>query len=133
MSETISLHVLKLRIRNNIIGYLETASSVDEQRLYEKRVPVACVPDEIINQWEDCVPDADFDWYCEPEFSLDEQDAIRRFHGIWNSVADDTPKKMPTTVEALIGTPVWQRLIDGAGEALQVFRKRGRTDEESEN
>jgi hypothetical protein len=129
VDDSISLHVLKLRIRNNIIDYLELASSPDEQREYERRVPIAQVPNEMINQWEDCVPDADFDWYCEPEYSLDEQDAIRRFHQIWSSVADETPDEMPPTIGALIGTPVWQRLTDGAGEALRVFRARGRIDE----
>jgi hypothetical protein len=121
--------MLKLRIRNNIIDYLETASSPDAQRAYERRVPIAKIPDEMINQWEDCVPDADFDWYSEPEYSLEENFAIRQFHDIWNTVANDTPNVMPNSIDALIGTLVWQRLIDGAAKALRVFEKRGRIDE----
>lgn len=128
MGDSISLQALKLRIRNNIIDYLELASSPDEQRKYERRVPIAQVPSELLNQWEDCVPDADFEWYSEPEYSLEEQGAMKRFHQVWESVADDTPKIMPHTIDALIGTPVWQRLIDGAKDALRVFGKRGRID-----
>lgn len=129
MDEPVSLHTLKLRIRSNIIDYLELAASADEQREYERRVPIVHVPNEMINQWEDCVPDADFDWYSEPEYSLDEQRAIKRFHGVWGTVADDTPDIMPDKIDALIGTRVWQRLIDGAEDALRVFGKRGRIDE----
>jgi hypothetical protein len=129
VDSSISLHTLKLRIRSNIIDYLESASSPVEQLDYERRVPIAQVPNEIINQWEDCVPDADFEWYSEPEYSADEQSAIKRFHAIWDIVADETPDPMPHTVEALIGTPVWQRLIDGAEDALKVFKRRGRINE----
>lgn len=131
MVRSISPRELKLRIRNNIIDYLELASSPDQQREFERRVPIAHIPNEMINLWEDHVPDADFDWYSEPEFSLAEQSAIERFHGIWNSVADETPDVMPDTIETLIGTPVWQRLIDGATDALRIFQKRGRIDDAS--
>ena len=130
VGDSIPLRVLKLRIRNNIIDYLEVASSPSEQRDFERRVPSACLPDEMINWWEDlCVPDQDFDWFSEPEFSPEEQEAIRRFYEVWDSVAGDTPDVMPRSIEVLIGTRVWQRLIDGASVALSVFRVRGRISE----
>jgi len=129
MENSVPLRVLKLRIRNNIIDYLEVASSAAEQRDYERRVPMAQVPNEMINWWEDCVPAKDFDWYSEPEFSPEEQAAIKRFDAVWDSVAEDTPETMPSSIDALIGTAVWQRLIDGAAEALSVFRVRGRISE----
>ena len=129
MDSSTSLHSLKLRVRNNIIDYFEVASSAAEQREYERRVPIAQVPSEMINQWEDCVPNADFDWYSMPEYSLDEQNMLRQFHSVWNYVVENTPYEMPYTVEDLIGTPVWQRLIDAAGDALHVFGRRGRIDE----
>jgi hypothetical protein len=129
MEETIPLAVLKLRIRNNIMDYLKLASSPAEQRDYECRVPIAQVPNEMICQWEDCVPDQDFKWYSPPEFSADERAAIERFTGIWETVADETPNPMPSSIESLIGTPVWQRLMDAAREALSVFLVRGRINE----
>lgn len=129
MERSVSLPTLKLSIRNNIIDYLETASSPHAQRAYERRVPIADIPGEMINQRQNCVPDADFNWYSEPEYSLEENVAIRQFHDIWNSVADDTPDIMPISIDALIGTPVWERLINGAADALRVFQKRGRIDE----
>jgi hypothetical protein len=129
MEENSPLRVLKLRIRNGIMDYLELASSPSEQRDYERRVPIAHVPNEMINQWEDWVSDEDFDWYSEPEFSPAELDAIKRFHQIWESVADETPDVMPSSIEALLGTPVWQCLINGAADALSVFAARGRISE----
>jgi hypothetical protein len=129
MEERIPLTVLKLRIRNNIIDYLELASSPAEQREYERRVPIAHVPDEMIIGWEDCVPDQDFEWYSPPEFSADERGAIERFTQVWETVADETPDPMPSAIESLIGTPVWQRLMDGARDALSVFLVRGRISE----
>ena len=55
MESTPSPQLLRQRIRNNIIEYLELAASVDEKRAYERNVPITQVPDEVINQWEDSV------------------------------------------------------------------------------
>jgi hypothetical protein len=49
MEEKTPVTVLKLRVRNNIMDYLELASSPSEQRDYERRVPIAHVPNEMIN------------------------------------------------------------------------------------
>ncbi|WP_421696983.1 hypothetical protein [Ancylobacter sp.] len=119
----------KMSVRNGIISYLELASSPDAQRAYERRVSIARVPDELILMWEELGLATDSDWYGEPEFSLAEQAAIRDFHQVWNAVSDEAPDPMPPTIDALIGTAVWQRLIDGARKALLVFAKRGRLDE----
>ncbi|TCP29857.1 hypothetical protein [Sphingomonas sp. BK235] len=129
MDEVIPERTLKLRIRNNIIDYLELAASPAEQRAYECRISMAHVPDELIYRWEDLIPGADWNWYSEPEFSSQEQEALKRFNRIWDSVADATPDPMPSTVNDLLGTAIWQRLIDGASEALNVFKERGRLDE----
>ena len=118
----------KMSVRNGIISYLELASSPDAQRAYERRVPVARVPDELILTWEDLGLVTDSDWYGEPEFSFAEQAAIREFHQVWRAVSDEVRDPIPPTIEALIGTAVWQRLIDGARKALVVFAKRGRLD-----
>jgi hypothetical protein len=36
---------------------------------------------------------------------------------------------MPNTIDSLIGTPVWQRLMHAAKDALGVFIVRGRIGE----
>ena len=80
----------------------------------------------MINMWEDSVDARDFDWYGPPVFSPKEGAAIQDFHVVWDKVADDTPKRMPHTVEALFGTPSWDRLMRAAEQTLAVFRERGR-------
>lgn len=121
--------VLAQRIRNRLIEYLETASSYKEQHEYERNVPIAHVPDEIINQWEDWVDGARLDWFEEPVFSPREQEAIRTFHAVWDGVAKDTPKSLPS-LSALVGTEPWERLQRAAVRALAVFAVRGKFDEE---
>lgn len=124
-----SPRVLAQRIRNRLMEYLETASSYEAQREYERNVPIAHVPHEMINQWEDWVDGAKLDWFEEPVFSSREQEAIRTYHAVWDSVAKDTPKTLPS-LSALIGTEPWERLRQAAEMALGVFAVRGKFDEE---
>lgn len=74
------------RIRNRIIEHLELASSFESQREYQSVAPIH-VPNDIINQWEDWVHDARVLNFTMPVFSVDEQDAVARFHRAWDEVA----------------------------------------------
>jgi hypothetical protein len=130
--QKISRQLVHQRIRNRIIEYLEIAASTEEQRDYERRVPIAQVPNEMINMWEDVVHADNWDWYSRPVFSIEESEAIRAFHDVWLAVADETPEPMPHTIELLIGTPAWNRLMVAARDTLQVLSLRGRFDEETE-
>ena len=130
MTEAISRILLDQRIRNRIIEYLETASSYEEQLQYEANVPIVHVPNEMINEWADYV-DLDRDDYRGPVYSTEEKAAIIRFDGIWNQVIEETPEKMPS-LETLLGSPPWEKLRIGAQEALDVFRLRGKCDENRE-
>jgi len=51
-----SERVVEQRVRNRVIEYLELTSSLAAQADYEKSVPIAYVPYEVINQWEDQLP-----------------------------------------------------------------------------
>jgi hypothetical protein len=127
-----STQLLQQRARNGIMDYLALAASADEQREYERRVSIANVPDEVINQWEDWVREDDLGWYAPPVFSHEESEAIRRFHDVWDGVADETPNPMPDSIDLLIGTPAWNRLMAAAQVALDVFLKGGRFDQDVE-
>jgi hypothetical protein len=131
MSERISRTLLDQRIRNRIIEYLQIASSYEEQLRYEARVPIADVPAEIICQWSDQVNDHPLARYVEPVYSLEEQAAIANFQAVWERVISETPKYLPPLSE-LIRKPQWERLRIGALEALEVFLRRGKFDEEKE-
>lgn len=129
MTDT-SEQLLKQRIRENVIDYLELASSPAEQRKYERSLIEAkapgIVPVEVINQWQDSVPDADLRWFGKPVFSDQEQLAMRAFHRNWDEIADLLPEPMPWTVEDVIGTEPWTSLGEAASDALAVFMQRGR-------
>lgn len=133
---SISEQLLKQRIRENIIDYLELASSSAEQREYERSLIEAkapgIVPVEVINQWQDSVPDADLGWFDEPVFSNQEQSAIRTFHKNWDEIANLLPEPMPWTVEDMIGTEPWTSLGEAARNALAVFMQRGRFSRDTE-
>jgi len=92
MKETISRILLDQRVRNRIIEYLETASSYEEQLQYEANVPIANVPAEMIEKWNDQVHLDLFD-YRGPVYSAEEQAAIIRFNDIWNEVIEERPRK----------------------------------------
>jgi hypothetical protein len=128
--------VIDYRIRAQIVWFLETASSPEDQRAYEKMLLDAkapgIVPVEMIEQWADCVRTEGIDYktvlielYSEPVFSKAEQQAILKFHEVWNETADATPNPMPWTIEDLIGTPPWDRFVAEAEKALTVFMRRG--------
>ena len=129
----ISRQLLQQRMRNRIIEYLELAASAEAQREYERRAPIAVIPNEVINQWEDFVNADDWDWYSQPVFSAEESEAIRSFHAVWLVVAEETPDPMPHTIDALIGAPAWNRLMVAARDTLKVFSFRGRFDEQREH
>ncbi|MEZ4222601.1 MAG: hypothetical protein R3B13_16795 [Polyangiaceae bacterium] len=124
MTETVVLQ----RIRNRIVEYLELASCFDDQREYQARSPVH-VPNEVINQWEDWVRDPND--FAPPVFSAAECDAIKRYHAIWEDVANTTPVPLPS-LEDCMHMPQWQRLREAALDALTVFRVRGRLSENVE-
>ena len=130
-TEEVSRIVLAQRIRNRIIEYLETASSFEEQLEYQAAAPIAFIPAEMINQWEDWVHDPNDAFFAEPVFSPAEQDAIKAFNGVWDSVADDTPDPLPE-LSVLMETEPWQRLQEAAMRALEVFRRRGKFDEDED-
>ena len=120
---------IKYRMRAGLIQYLETAAFPELQQEYEKGLRDAqapgCVPTEMICQWEDVFRIEDAVWYSEPVFSADEQRAILNFHRVWDQVVEAPPDPMPPDIDDLLGTPIWQRLIEAAGEALTIFKIRG--------
>jgi hypothetical protein len=135
LSDT-SEQLLKQRIRENIIDYLELASSPAEQREYERSLIEAkapgIVPVEVITQWEDSVRPSDFDWFNEPVFSEQEASAIQRFHKIWDEVVEVLPEPMPWSIEQVVDSEPWNRLIIGASDALTIFMVRGRFSRDTE-
>ena len=120
--------VVLQRVRNRIIEYLELASSFEEQRTYQSRVPVS-VPNEVINIWED--------WFSGdnelvgPVFTREERDALDAFHRTWQNVAHSAPDPLPALTEVQ-SLPAWGELRASAADALLVLGRRGKLSEDHE-
>ncbi|MEQ7011421.1 hypothetical protein ABN028_35195, partial [Actinopolymorpha sp. B17G11] len=113
--------LIEQRVRNRIIEYFELAGSFAAQRDYERAAPIAHVPYEVINQWEDQLPrgpDSVDDW---PDvYTADEIEAIKKFHVVWQETAGVVPDDYPSLrdVQAM---PAWERLRCEAETAMGVF------------
>ena len=120
------------RIRNRVIEYLEMAASYEDQREYERNVPIAHIPSEVINQWEDNFPRGLHHYASDREaYTPDEFAALESFADVWRSTADAVPDDWPTLAEAQ-AMPEWSQLRQGAVKALAVFMRRGKLPEDDE-
>jgi hypothetical protein len=122
--------VIEQRIRNRIIEYLELASSFDAQIAYERAAPIVNVPYEVINQWEDQLPNGPSGIGDYPKvYTADEVEALNRFHGVWKvtwrAVPDDHP-----SFQAVQAMPEWEQFRREAEHALAVLARRGKLDED---
>jgi hypothetical protein len=127
-----SRRVVEQRVRNRVIEYLELAASFEEQREYERNVPIAYVPYEVINQWEDWVyKDPRDDTNVLDVYDKAEVEAMGHFHAVWDDVASAVPNNYPplSEVQAL---SEWGQLRDAAASALSVFMRRGEMSEDHE-
>lgn len=121
--------VIQQRMRNRVIEYLELAGSFDAQRTYDSHRMVN-VAYEVINQWEDCVPNAP--WEDEPieaVYSPNEIEAMAQFHRVWTRAATAIPSGYPDLSDVQV-LPEWSELQDQAQRALAVFLTRGKMPED---
>jgi hypothetical protein len=112
-----------LRVRNRMIEVLQLTSDFNAQTEYQRKVPVAQVPNEVINQWED--------WYhhdptilVDSVFTDEERRAVVEFDRVWNVVSDATPDPLPD-LQTTQSLSQWHDLRDAARQALSTFMKRG--------
>ena len=131
-SETPSERLVEQRVRNRIIEYLELAASFEEQREYERNVPIAHVPCEVIHQWGDQV------WIGPRQnpYNLDvydraEVEALARYQAVLETVTAAVPDNYPelSDVQAM---PEWERLRVSAEETLGILMRRGKSPEDRE-
>ncbi|MCP4961419.1 MAG: hypothetical protein GY925_19410 [Actinomycetia bacterium] len=132
VDEEPSPRLVAQRVRNRIIEYLELASSFEAQVTYREHAPIAHVPNEVINQWEDWVPtpprNAEWD---NVVYSADELEAIDAFHSTWDRVAAALPNELQT-LEQVQSLVEWVELREAAAGANAVFNRRGRFPEDKE-
>jgi hypothetical protein len=91
-----SRRVVEQRVRNRIIEYLEVASSLEAQQEYERDVPIAYIPYEVINQWDDWVhKDPREDRDLSDVYDAAEVEAMGQFHAAWQDAASAVPNNYP--------------------------------------
>jgi len=118
----ISTKLFQQRIRNRIIEYFDV--SFEEITKWGT--------DEIINMWEDIVPNGwDEGFFCEPVFSQKEQTHIKRFCLIWERAAEATSENI-FNINTLKGSLDWSEFVHEAQTALKLFEERGKLPEEVE-
>lgn len=126
-----SERILLQRVRNQLIDYLEVASSFRAQREYQEQAPQVQVSLEIIEQWADWVGP---DWaqqFTSPVFSESERQAIAQYQLRWDALRKCLPEPMPPLSE-IQKNPVWEELRYAASAAYACFVRVGRLSESEE-
>ncbi|MEL7013759.1 MAG: hypothetical protein AAFO72_10825 [Pseudomonadota bacterium] len=117
----------KLRRRDQILGFLEIAASIEEQLEYEKTVPFAHVQDEMIVNWNMGQPlDKISDPFPKEVYSDDEVTALLEFdravETVWPYV-----KGSSKPIAELKQEPYWRDYVTAAAKTRDVLLKRGYT------
>lgn len=126
-----SERVVDQRIRNRIIEYLELVASFDDQLAYERKAPIAHVPYELINQWEDWLPRAFEAGRLPSVFAVAELHELREFQVVWELATSAIPDNYPD-LRGVQVLPEWEQLRLQAARALGVFGVRGELSEDRE-
>jgi hypothetical protein len=124
--------LVQQRIRNRVIDYLELAASFDEQRRYELAAPIAHIPYEVINQWDDQFPQGlQSELDRSTVYTPDEAAALTAFRAVLDEVSRAVPDDFPSLAKVQ-SMPAWADLRDAAARALAVLVRRGRMPEDRE-
>ena len=131
-NERPSGRVVEQRIRNRVREYFEVASSYEAQRQYERDAPIAHVPYEVINQWDDWVKhDPREDSHQLEVYSPDEVEALCDYQAALDVACHAVSDNYPP-LDEVQSLPEWHQLRQAAGAALAVFARRGKLPEEYE-
>jgi hypothetical protein len=130
----VSRRIVEQRVRNNLIEYFELVGSFEQQEQYERNVPIAYVPFEVIEQWHDSVPsDPRSDPGISKVYSPAEVEAMQVFQPAWEKASAAIPDRYPVPpLPQVFALPEWIELRDAAQIASKVFRVRGKMPDDRE-
>jgi hypothetical protein len=100
-------------LRNNIVGLMRMLASKDEQLAYERDVPIADVPAELVCMWFDDLYHPDTDLFLEA-FSPSERERLARFHVFYNA----RHKRLADTLAEMHQNGAWLEVMDEAQQVL---------------
>ena len=104
-------------LRRNIIELVQTLASKEEQLAYERNVPIANVPAELICIWFDDLYHPQWDLFIEA-FAPVERDRLAKFHIFYEA----RHKRLPDSLAEMHQNPAW---IEVMNEAQQVLKDLG--------
>ena len=121
-------YVIEMQIRYNIIGSLELAASFKEQINYQKNVPIADVPAEVLCIWGGLAHPKLLTSMNSAIYSEGEIRAVHDFQLVFERTCKSLPNRQPV-LEVLFEEPYWKNLRDAAALALKEFRFGVHSDE----
>jgi hypothetical protein len=108
----------KRTFRDNLLGLLDLLGSTDAQLEYQKKVPIADVPSELICMWFDDLYHPETDLHRQ-SFSPEEQLILADF----NAFYDMRVERLHGPIEELIKLPEWMEVCRMARETAERIRK----------
>jgi hypothetical protein len=104
-------------LRHNIVELVQTLASKEQQLAYQRNVPIANVPAELVCMWFDDLYHPQWDLFIEA-FTLVERERLARFHTFY----DARHKRLPDTLAEMHQNPAWLEVMN---EAQQVLKDLG--------
>lgn len=105
-------------LRGSLRGQLALLADVEEQRHYERALPRANVPAELLCGWfDDCyLPDsAAF----QQSFNPDERQALDAFHALFEAASAQLPRSWK--LDELHAHPAWAQVVAAAAATLSAI------------
>jgi hypothetical protein len=102
-------------LRDKVRELLALLASEGEQLDYERQVPIADVPAELLCMWFDDTYHPGPGWHA--EFTSGDMEALARFHTVYESLAERLPSTQGT-VRTWLADPSWRKIMNAAAVAL---------------
>ncbi len=106
--------------RERVVEHLELLSSIEEQLKYQRDVPIANVPAELVCYWFDDLDMPNSLQSCGDEFTEDELNTLRSFHEAFDKVHI---VKQDIHLNDLISSDDWKAFVFLAGTTLLCVSK----------
>jgi hypothetical protein len=103
--------------RTIVIEQLEALASEDDQLAYERNVPIANVPSELLWQWFSVAYHPDDPYFCTC-FSSDELSVLHNFNQYFLSRVDNLPQNA-YTIRAWLDTATWREIMHEAKQSRE--------------
>lgn len=109
------------QVREQLLEALRLTASAERQLAYQRAVPIAQVPAEVLYLWPEWIAD---DPGALAALRPAERAAVTTFHAEWRAVWEQPESYVGRHAEDVLGTTGWTRLMAAAAAALAAFEAR---------